>query len=143
MTSFVTPSFPTEHQGVNRMEAAAGNALQLSRSLSGPRVLSAVLLVSMAAAVLVAAYQVMDTVAEGHLLVIWTGAWLAAFAALPLLAGSLRTLVADLKRRLDAWSFQVAQARAEQRLWAIAGQDPRVMADLQAAMSRSEGGIRA
>jgi hypothetical protein len=85
----------------------------------------------------------MDTVAEGHLLVLWTGAWLAAFAALPLLAGSLRTLVADLKRRLDAWSFQVAQARAEQRLWAIAGQDPRVMADLQAAMSRSEGGIRA
>ena len=143
MTSFVTPSFPTEHQGVNRMEAAAGNALRLSRRLTGARMLSAVLLVSMAAAVLVAAYQVMDTVAEGHLLVIWTGAWLAAFAALPLLAGALRTLTAGLKPRLDAWSYRLAQARAERRLWAIAEQDPRVMADLQAAMSRSEGEIRA
>ena len=143
MTSFVTPSFPAEHQGVKRMEAAAESAMNLSQRLSAARMLPAVLLVSMAAAVLVAAYQVMDTVTEGHLLVIWTGAWLAAFAALPLLAGSLRTLAAGLKPRLDAWSYRLAQARAERRLWAIAEQDPRVMADLQAAMSRSEGEIRA
>lgn len=142
MTRFVTPSFPTEHQGVNRMEAAAESAMKLSQRLSATRVTSAVLLVSMTAAVLVAAYKVMDTLAEGHLLVLWTGAWLAAFAALPLLAGALRTLSAGLKLRLDAWSRRLAQARAERRLWAIAEQDPRVMADLQAAMSRSEGEFR-
>ena len=143
MTSFVTPSFPTEHRGVKRMEAAAESAMNLGQRLSAARVLSAVLLVSMAAAVLVAAYEVMDTVAEGHLLVLWTGAWLAAFAALPLLASALRTLSAGLKLRLDAWSRRLAQASAERRLWAIAEQDPRVMADLQVAMSRSEGELRA
>ena len=143
MTSFVTPSFPTEHQGVKRMEAAAESAMNLGQRLSAARVLSAVLLVSMVTAVLVAAYEVMDTVAEGHLLVLWTGAWLAAFAALPLLAVALRNLSAGLKPRLDAWSYRLAQARAERRLWAIAEQDPRVMADLQAAMSRSEGELRA
>lgn len=143
MTRFVTPSFPTEHQGVKRMEVAAQSAVNLSRRLSGARVLSALLLLSLATAVLVAAYQVMDTVAEGHLLVLWTGAWLAAFAALPLLAGALRTLSAGLKLRLDAWSYSLAQASAERRLWAIAEQDPRVMADLQAAMSRSEAELRA
>jgi hypothetical protein len=136
MTSFVTPSFPTEHQGVTRMEAAAESAVNLSRRLSGARVLSAVLLLSMATAVLVAAYQVMDTVAEGHLLVLWTGAWLAGFAALPWLAGALRKLASGLKLRLDAWSRRVAESRAEQRLWAMAQQDPRVMADLQAAKGR-------
>lgn len=139
MTSFVTPSFPTEHSGVVRMEAAAHNARELSRSLSGGRGLASVLLSAMAAAVLVAAYQIMDTVAEGHLLVIWTGAWLAAFVALALLAGTSRSLAAGLKFRLDAWSRRVAQARAEERLWAIAQSDVRVMADLQAAMQRADG----
>lgn len=136
MTSFVTPSFPVQHQGVERMEAAAEKARDLGRSFSGGRALATVLLSAMAAAVLVAAYQVMDSVAEGHLLVIWTGAWLAAFAALALLPSVSRRLALGLKSRLDAWSRSVAQSRAEQRLWAIAQSDSRVMADLQAAMQR-------
>ena len=137
MTHFVTPTFPTEHPGVVRMEAAAHNARELGRSLSGGRGLATVLLSAMAAAVLVAAYQVMDTVAEGHLLVIWTGAWLAAFAALALLAGTSRSLAAAMKTRLDAWSRRIAHRRAEARLWAIAQNDYRVMSDLQAAIARS------
>jgi hypothetical protein len=135
MTSFVTPSFPTEHLGVARLEAAAEGLRALRHRLSGGRGLASVLLSAMAAAVLVAAYQVMDTV---QLLVIWTGAWLAAFAALALLAGASRSLAAALKGRLDAWSARVARARADERLWAIARSDARVMADLQAAMQRAE-----
>ncbi len=138
MTSFVTPSFPTEHAGVVRMEAAAQNARDLGRKFSGGRGLATVLLSAMGAAVLVAAYQVMDTVAEGQLLVIWTGAWLAAFAALALLADTSRQMAAGLKSRLDAWSARVARRRAEARLWAIAQTDPRVMSDLQAALTRAE-----
>jgi uncharacterized lipoprotein YmbA len=32
----------------------------------------------------------------------------------------------------------MAQSRADQRLWAMAQSDPRVMGDLQAAMSRAD-----
>lgn len=136
MTSFVNPSFSSQHQGVERMEVAAENARNLGRRFSGGRALASVLLAAMAAAVLAAAYQVMDTVAEGHLLVIWTGAWLTAFASLAVLPAASRTMAASLKLRLDAWSQRVAQSRAEQRLWAIAQRDPRVMADLQAVLQR-------
>lgn len=137
MTSFVNPSFPTEHPGVARLEAAAEGARQLRRNLSGGRGLATVLLSAIVAAVAVAADQIMDSVAEGHLLVIWTGAWLAAFAALALLAGASQRLASALKSHLDAWSARLAQSRAEQRLWSIAQSDPRVMADLQAAMQRA------
>lgn len=137
MSRFIDPSFPTEHPGVIRLEAAAEGARQLARKLAGGRGLATLLLSAMAAAVLVIAYQVMDTVAEGHLLVIWTGAWLAAFAALALLAGAARVWARRVKAALDAWSVRRARARADQRLWAIARTDARVMADLCAAMTRS------
>lgn len=138
MTRFVNPSFPTEHPGVIRLEAAADHVRQLRRSLSGGRGLATVLLSAMGAAVLVTAYQVMDTVAEGHLLVIWTGAWLAAFAALALLASPARAMSAGIRSRLDAWSRRVAQDRAKKRMWAIARTDARLMADLQVARTRAE-----
>jgi hypothetical protein len=38
---------------------------------------------------------------------------------------------------LDAWSARVAQRRADERLWAIAQTDARLMADLQGAMNRN------
>ncbi len=138
MTRFVSPSFPTEHPGIVRIEAAAEGARQLRRNMASGRGLASVLLSAIVAAVAVAADQIMDSVAEGHLLVIWTGAWLAAFAALALLADASRSLAAAFKSRLDAWSARVAQSRAEQRLWAMAQSDPRVMADLQAALQRAE-----
>jgi len=137
MTRFINPSFPTEHPGVVRLESVAEQARQLRRSLSGGRGLASLLLSSMVAAVVVAAYQVMDTVAEGHLLVIWTGAWLAAFAALAMLAGPARALSAGIRSRLDAWSHRVARQRAEQRMWAIARTDARLLADLQVALTRA------
>ena len=86
---------------------------------------------------MVAAYEVMDTVAEGHLLVLWTALWVAAFAALALFANNARRLTASLKAGLDTWSSAIAQGRADQRLWAIAKSDPRIMADLQVALQRN------
>jgi hypothetical protein len=139
MASFVTPSFPTEHQGVGRMEAVADHARHLGRSLSGGRALASVLLAAMAAAVLVAAYQVMDSVAEGQLLVIWIGAWLSAFAALAVLPSTARKLATGLKSRMDAGSQRVAESRAERCLWALAQTDPRVMSELQAVLQRDHG----
>ncbi|HEY3049715.1 MAG TPA: hypothetical protein VGJ72_19900, partial [Polaromonas sp.] len=64
--------------------------------------------------------------------------WAVAFAVLALFAGTARNVAARLKAGLDSWSRSLAEARADQRLWAMAKTDARVMADLQAAMSRAD-----
>jgi hypothetical protein len=138
MTSFVDIKYSTQHPGVSRVESAIDAVQQLKVGFSGTRALATLLLSAVAAAVMVVAYQVMDTVAEGHLLVIWVSLWAAAFAALALFAGAARNLAARTRAALDAWSRTVAEARADQRLWTAARNDPRVMADLQAAISRTE-----
>lgn len=138
MTRFILPTFPSEHLGVARLEAAAEGVLCLRRQLSGGRGLATVLLSAMVAAVAVAADQVMDSVAEGHLLVIWTGAWLAVFAALALLAGVAQQMAGAIEARLRAGSARVARTRAEQQLWGVAQADPRVMADLEVARARAD-----
>jgi hypothetical protein len=71
-------------------------------------------------------------------MVLWISMWAAAFAVLALLAGAASNLATRIKAGLDAWSRSLAQSRADQRLWAMAQSDPRIMVDLQAAMSRAE-----
>jgi len=136
MTSFVVSSYPTEHPGVARLEAAAEGWTELRRRLSSGRGLAAALLAGLAAAVLVVAFQVMDSLAEGHLLVIWMGAWLAGFAALALLAAPSRRLAGVLIGALRSAAERRVQARAEAQLWAVACSDPRVMGDLMVATQR-------
>jgi hypothetical protein len=136
MTRFVVSAYPTEHPGVARLEAAAEGWGELRRRLSGGRVLATALLAGLAAAVLVVAYQVMDSLAEGHLLVIWMGAWLAGFAALGLLAAPSRQLAAFLIRSVQGRLQRWAEQRADARLWAVACQDSRVMSDLMIASQR-------
>jgi len=59
----------------------------------------------------------------------WMVLWAALLAVLALLAPAV-------KGSFDAWSGRRAQGRADQRLWAMAQQDPRIMADLQLALLR-------
>jgi hypothetical protein len=68
----------------------------------------------------------------------WIALWAAAFVSLAVFAGTARHLAARMKVGLDDWSRAVASARADERLWAAAKADPRVMADLQAAASRND-----
>ena len=138
MTSFVHLDHATQHPGVARVESAIDAAQHVRRSFSGARGLSTLLLSAMAAAVMVVAYQVMDTMAEGHMLVMWIALWAVAFAVLAAFASSARTLSCAILRGLDAWSARSAQTRSDQRLWAMARADSRVMNDLQSAMTRSE-----
>ena len=138
MTSFVHLDHATQHPGVARVESAIDAAQHVRRSFSGARGLSTLLLSAMAAAVMVVAYQVMDTMAEGHMLVMWIALWAVAFAVLAVFASSARTLSCAIVRGLDAWSARSAQTRSDQRLWAMARADSRVMNDLQSAMTRSE-----
>lgn len=138
MTSFVNIKYSTQHPGVARAESAFGAVRQLAHAFSGTRGLATLLLSAIAAAVMVVAYQVMDSVTEGHLLVMWIAVWAVAFAVLAMFAGAARNAAVSLKAGLDSWSRGVAEARADQRLWQAARNDPRVMADLQMALLRSQ-----
>lgn len=144
MTSFVHIEYSNQHAGVNRVESAiesaASSAQHIKRNFSSTCSLATLLLSAIAAAVMVAAYQVMDSMAEGHLLALWIAMWVVAFVALAMFANTARSLATSLKAGLDDWSRSIAQARADQRLWALAKADPRLMADLQAARSRNDAG---
>jgi hypothetical protein len=136
MTSFVDIEYSKDHAGVARVEHAVASAQQIGRGWSGKQGLTTLLLSAMAAAVMVVAYEVMDSVAEGHLLVMWIALWAVAFVSLAVFAVPARNLASKVKVSLDDWSRALAEARADQRLWAAAKADARVMAELQAAASR-------
>ena len=141
MTSFINTPHPDHHHGADRMEALMDAAQEVPRNVSGKRGVALLLGSALAAAVAAVAYEVMDSADESHLLMIWMALWVALFAVLALFAGTLRTAGQHLRSSLDDWSRSIAEARADQRLWAIARQDDRVMADLQCAMSRSEANV--
>jgi hypothetical protein len=136
MTSFVHTDYPSQHAGVARVEAAIESARALRKDLNGTKGLAAMLLAAVVAALLVVADQVIDTWADGHLLAAWVAMWSVGFAALALFAGAARNAARRVVAALDAWSHRIAQARADERLMSIARNDPRIMSDLQAAISR-------
>ena len=138
MSSFVNPEYSIEHPGVHRIEAAIEGARHLRQRWSATGSLAVLLLAAMSAAVLTVAYQVMDSVEEGHLLVLWMALWAVCFAGLALFSGIARQALTSTKLALDSWAQHQAQARADVRLWQMARNDSRVMNDLQAAVSRNE-----
>jgi len=120
MSTFINIQHPQEHPGVKRAEAAVEGALRLRQRWSAFSGLVALLLTAVVAAVLVVAYQVMDSVVEGHLLVMWMALWAVAFAGMALYSGTVRSVVARGKSVLDSWAHGQAKARADERLWVIA-----------------------
>ena len=145
MTSFVHLEYSNQHAGVARVESAIASAQQIRRNFSAARSLAMLLVSAITAAVMVAAYQVVENMADGHLLVLWIGIWAAAFAALAAFASTARSAVVSAKTALDSWSRNIAARRADERLWAMAKTDARLMADLQAVMSSNaanDAGLR-
>lgn len=138
MTSFVNIQYPAEHPGVVRFEAALGTARQLRSGFDSSKGLATLLLAAVVAAMVVVADQLVESWADGQLLVVWVALWAVAFSAMALFAGTARQLAARVVAALDAWSRTVAQARADIRMWEAAKSDPRVMADLRVAMARQE-----
>ncbi len=137
-THFVHLEYSTTHPGVVRAEQAVHNVRALGHSMTGPGSLAVLLLSAVVAALVVVADQMMDTWADGHMLAAWVALWAVAFAAVGLFAGATRHLAAKLLSTLDAWSANLAQRRADARLWSIAQTDARLMAELQSALSRDD-----
>lgn len=139
MTSFINTPQPTHHHGADRVEALIDAAQQVPRNVSGKRGIALLLGSALTAAVAAVSYEVMDSADESHLLMIWIMLWIGLFAVLALFAGNLHAAGRRVRRGLDGWSRSIAEARADQRLWAMARQDARVMAELQSALSRRQG----
>lgn len=95
------------------------------------------LLAAIVSALVVAADALIDSYADGHLLLVWSVSWAVAFAAMALFAGSARAAAQRLLRAAASWQAHRETRHADSALWALAQRDPRIMADLQGAMERA------
>ena len=138
MTSFIQPSFPAQHQGVARVESAVSSVKSMRRDFDSTKGLAAMLLAAMVSSLVVVADQLIDTWADGHLMLAWVSLWVVGFVALGLFAGAARNVAHATMSALNAWSRQVALKRADERMWVIAKSDRRVMADLLAIREKQE-----
>ncbi len=134
MTSFVQNTYPAEHPGIVRATQAAETLKQAAAGLEGNRGASSLLLAAIVSALLVVANQVIDTWSEGHLLAAWMGLWLVAFAALALFAAPARRAAVTIRSGYKAWAESRRLAAEDERTWAAAMQDARLMADLMRIM---------
>lgn len=101
------------------------------------RALASLLLAAGVSALVVLADQWLESWAERHEIAAWLVLWGIAVAAIVLLRGITRVVAHQAMGALDGWSARMAKRRADERLWSIAQTDPRLMADLQAALERS------
>lgn len=139
MTSFVHPSFPTSHAGAERLESAANSVQAGIKGLDSPRTLATLLLAAVVAALLVVANQVIEAVTDGHLLMAWVALWLVAFAAIAILANPARRTARNLREGYAEWRVARQAAESDRILWESALNDSRIMAEINAAMTRQAG----
>ncbi|NBX54471.1 MAG: hypothetical protein EBQ82_07830 [Betaproteobacteria bacterium] len=137
MTTFVHIDYAKTHPGVERALRVAGKFKGFTARLSQERGLAALLRWSVAAALLVAALQAIDSLSENHWMLAWLAMWLVALSALGFFARPMPHK--PWAERLAAWNLRRKQAEADRRLWALAQVDPRIMAELQAAVTRAKG----
>ena len=90
--------------------ATRGAEVEASKPLAGK------LLAAVMSALLVVADQLIETWANGHLLLVWVALWTVAFAALALLAPPLRQLANGLAQRVARGAQSRALQRADQAL---------------------------
>ena len=119
-------------------EAIAGAVSRFSRNFDSTKGLATMLLAALVAALMVVADQLMSVWADGYLLASWVTLWAIAFAALALMAPTAHRLASSLSAALKQRVIRMANERTDAQYWASAQSDPRVMAELQAAILRSE-----
>ncbi len=138
MTSFVHLNYSNAHPGVQRAEAVAEAVGRFRRGFDSTKGLAAMLLAALVAALMVVADQLVSVWADGYLLASWVTLWAIAFAALALMAPTAHRVASSMSAALQAYVIRRTNARIDERYWASAKSDPRIMADLQAAILRSE-----
>jgi hypothetical protein len=101
------------------------------------RALAGVLLTGALAAMLVVADQLIDIWTDGHLLAGWVALWTVTFALLAVMAPPLRQWSSSMAALFARWADEARARRTEAKLMEYAHHDPRILAELQAALSRA------
>ena len=142
MTSFVQPNYPTHHEGIERVGDAIDSVSAAYRKFDGARGVATLLLAAVVSGLVLAANQLIDTWADGHLLAAWVALWSVAFAALALAAGPIRRAVLSVKEfdgstLYAAWRARRKARVADEKMWDYAQHDARLMADIMRAIDDS------
>lgn len=114
-----------QHPGVARAEDVFAYVGELRRKTGAIRVLAAVLLAALVA-----------TLAAGDALTSWLVVWTTGFLAVAVFADPVLSLATGSAQGWQAMQRRAAQASADARLLATAEIDPRVMSELQVALTR-------
>jgi hypothetical protein len=136
MTAFAPTSYPNVHPGVARVTRIAKNLRNITFLLDNARNIALILLSAIVSTILVIVNQVIDTYTDGHMLAAWTLMWVVAFTAIALLANPIRKSVAGFGPALKAWKLSRLERANDRKMWEVALQDPRVMAEIQRALSQ-------
>ena len=135
MMKFAVIDFPSQHQGVARIEGAVSHLRRSATRFDPTRNGTSLLLAALVAALLVVANEMVDTWGDGHLLAGWMLMWLIAFVGMALLAAPARRAAALLHGAVRSWSDARQRAAEDERTWNAALHDARIMADLSRAMN--------
>jgi hypothetical protein len=139
MSTFVNPGFIKTHPGVNRFETMLDGFKGVNASAeSTGKSLMVLLLTAAFSALLVVANQVIDTWTEGHLMLAWIGLWTFVFCLLALMINSIKGFFLQLKASVLDGVQSYQRDQEDQRMWALAKQDPRLMSELKCAMLKSQ-----
>ena len=112
-------------------------------SRPAPWTLATMLLAAIVTALVVAADSLVEAYADEHLLISWIVLWAVGFAALALFRGVALQWSGALSGAMDTWLQRAAHRRADALFLAAAQHDPRIMAELQAAISRAQQCVQA
>jgi len=137
MSTFVHTQFIQKHPGVERVEGIVAKYQAYSQPFEGAKGLAALLLGALVSALLVVANQVIDSWSDGHLMAAWIALWLVSFSSLALFDGPVRSISSNLRKRFQHWMHVRAQNRQDEKTWAVAQQDPALMAELTVLMLKS------
>ncbi len=119
---------------MNSIAASSHHALPgaPAQAQADPRGLATLLLAAVVAALAVVADQLIDSWADGHVLLMWIMLWAVVFAATLAFAGTARRIARHLAGALNNWSRNLAHRRAEARMWELARADHKLMTELMA-----------
>lgn len=142
MANFVQPSFPTHHKGVERMSDGIESATTIFHKATGALSIATILLAAVVSALVVAANQLIDTWADGHLLAAWAALWVVTFTAIALAANPIHRTVLSIKQFdgkdfYTAWSARRKARINDDSMWNYAKHDDRQMADILCAVDNT------
>ncbi len=135
MTTLPLASSINTHLNIASAQAAAYTPASVKTNSA--RKLGTVLLAAVVSALLVVVNQALDAWSEDHLLMAWVALWAIGFLAMGLLATPAHRAARSLRASFAEWRIESKEAQEEARMWEIAKYDPRIMADIQAAMARN------